>query len=397
MQTSVPYIHTSFRPGTLIESGDFDRLGVVFDREDGHHALFSAKVTPLSTEDVEVRKWGWTAHQLLLEVMDRQRRFIASLHRLDPSEPRPNPHLRTVSLRYLCKPGSDKVDLALVGKAFAHEADQAHHLAQAWWLEISALFSYDYTLSPASTPESFREFSGSALVEAVGLPTQTAEIRRYEMFIPRPTGQGVVEGDYVVFPFVWHPHAMEQVWRAMALLPFESLVSVTLRPTCLYEAEEIHLSELRTAAEIQAKSVQVSQRLQAERAEYLYTQYLDQLMHPFAMRVQIVAETEGLLPLARALGTALTYHPISGSEPDPRLPFANYDLATPLPTELVTARENLLLLEFGDWGDHQAAPPYRRIRELVGIEGAHCGFRLPFVPKGGLPGARFASQSGPTR
>jgi hypothetical protein len=173
------------------------------------------------------------------------------------------------------------------------------------------------------------------------------------------------------------------------LLPFESLVSVTLRPTCLYEAEEIHLSELRAAAEKRVKSEQAGLRHQAHRAEQLYARYLDQLMHPFLMRLQIVAQSEALSPLARALGTALTYHSLTGSEPEHCGPFVNYDLAVPSLNELMTARDNLLFLEFDDWGDHQAAPPFRRVRELVDVEGAHCGFRLPFVPKGGLPGVRF--------
>ncbi|MFX1352843.1 MAG: hypothetical protein ACFFGP_02655, partial [Promethearchaeota archaeon] len=386
-----------FRAKTPIESGDFDQLGVVFERMDGYHSLFAAQVIPQPFESVLDRKWGWTPYQLLLEVMDRQRRFIASLHWVDPSQSCPNSHLKTVALRYLRRPGSDTIDLTMMGKVFAAEADQAKHLALGWWQEIASLFTYDYELVPASSPEAFEELSGLAYLDEIDSPTQMAEIRRYEMFTPRPGGQTVTEGDYVLLPFAWHPNGMEQVWRAMALLPCLSLVNVTLRPTCLYEAEEIHLSQLRAAAQKQASSDQVDLQLQGQLAAWLYTTQLSRLQHPFLMRVQVAAGEEGLVALARAVGTTLAYAPLTQTQPEQEALSISYDIAMPSSDELVIAKENLRVLEFHGWGNDQAAPPYRRFRYLFDVTGAHCAFRLPFMPKGGLPGLQFTGLSFPAR
>ena len=384
-----PHVHTRFQAKTPIESGDFDQWGVRFDRVDGHHALFGALVHLQPLESVEARKLGWTRRDLALEVLDRQRRFIASLYQMDPARPSPNPHLKTVALRCLRRPDSDSIDVVLVGKVFATSADQARELALGWWQEIAALFSYDYELAPFLSDKEFQEFSGSVFLEAGGLLDTMAEIRRRELFMPKPAETVVTEGDYLVLPLVWHPYAMEQVWRAMACLPCESLVSVTLRPTYLYEAEEMHLNQLRAAAERQVASAQGVLGVQAELAGRLYGRYLKELQRPFLMRIQIASGKGGLETLARAMGTSLTTAPLTGRESEQEIILSDYDIAQPTSDECDTARKNLLALELDEWGKDQAASPYRRFRYLVDSTGAHCAFRLPFLPEGGLPGVQL--------
>jgi hypothetical protein len=389
MLASEPYVHTRFRADTPIESGDFDQFGVVFDRVDGHHAIFGALVHPQPFESVEARKWGWTKRDLVLEVLDRQRRFISSLYRVDPAMPSPNPDLKTIALRFLRRPDSDGIDVVLLGKVFGTTMDQARAVALGWWQEITALFSYDYELVPILSHEEFQEFSGSAGLDADDFFVGMAEIRRHEFFIPQPRETVVTEGDYLVLPFTWHPYAMEQVWRAMAQLPCESLVSVTLRPTYLYEAEEMHLNQLRVDAEQKVLSAQGILSVQAKLAERLYARYLNRLLRPFLMRIQIAAEERGLATLARAMGTSLTSVPMTGSQSEQGAVSANYDIAEPTSKEYARARENLLALEFDDWGRDQAASPYRRFRYLFDSAEAHCAFRLPFLPTGGLPGVQL--------
>jgi len=389
---ATPYVHTLFRAGTPVESGDFDPLGVVFVRVDGYHALFAAQVIVRPFERVEAHKWGLTTYHLLQEVMDRQRRFLASLQGGESATSRPNPHLKTAGLRYLCRPGSDVMEVVLLGKVFAPDAEQASRLAVLWWQELAALFPYDYELSPVTSPEAFRELSGLSLIESTSLPCRVAEVRRYDMFIPRLDGRAVTEGDYVLFPFVWHPHAMEQVWRAMALLPCQTLVGVTLRPTWLYEAEEVHLGQLYASATRLAASDDLSLRLQGELAARLYAGYVNRLRHPCLMRVHIVAAEEGVGPLARAMGTALTHKPLAETRFEHEVPFPGYEVVVPAAGELPVVVENLNLLEFGEWGHDQAARPYRRFRYLFDTTGAHCAFRLPFLPKAGLPGVCFRAE-----
>jgi hypothetical protein len=157
----------------------------------------------------------------------------------------------------------------------------------------------------------------------------------------------------------------------------------------LYEAEEMHLNQLRVDAEQKVLSAQGILSVQAKLAERLYARYLNRLLRPFLMRIQIAAEERGLATLARAMGTSLTSVPMTGSQSEQGAVSANYDIAEPTSKEYARARENLLALEFDDWGRDQAASPYRRFRYLFDSAEAHCAFRLPFLPTGGLPGVQL--------
>jgi len=390
MTDLVPYIQLAKRTDTPIESGDFDSLGVVFERRAGIHALFAARVVPQPYEIVEQRKWGFSAKDLLHEVLDRQMRFIASLHYVESHSPSPDPHIKTVALRYVAHPAMGQVDIALIGKVFAATVEEAHDLARARCAEIVALFPYDYDLIPATSAEEFAALSGQSLIEGVSSPAQLVEVRRYEAFVPRISEADVTEGDYLLFPFIWHPNAMEQVWRAMALLPVPTLVNVTLRPTYLYEAEEIHLRQLHAAAKKLADAEQPDLRIQGEIAAKIYADYLTRLGHPFLMRIGVVTQGKMPMALAQALGTALTYGFLAGVD-EHEMPTPGYEILSPTQDELDTARRNLCLLEMDDWGYDLAAPPYRRFRYLVDTTSAHCAFRLPFPPRGDLPGVTFAA------
>ena len=393
MKELVPYIQLAERPDTPIESGDCDILGVVLERRQGFHALFAVQVVSQPYEVIERRKWGFLVRDLLQEVMDRQMRFIASLHYVDPRSPSPDPHIKTVALRYVAHPETGQIGVVLMGKVFAATDEAARDLARAWCTEVLALSPYDYDLIPATSSEQFRALSGQSLVEAVSSPAQLVEVRRYEAFVPRTSEVDVTEGDYLLFPFTWHPNAMEQVWRAMALFPMPTMVNVAIRPAYLYEVEEIHLRQLYAAARELADAEHPDLRVQGEIAAEVYAGYLTRLSHPFLMRVGVVAQGRVPMALAQALGTALTYGFLGGEDDGRGVPAPGYDIQFPARDELGVAASNLRLLEMDDWGYDLAAPPYRRFRYLVDTRTAHCAFRLPFVPEGGIPEVLFEKGS----
>jgi hypothetical protein len=370
----------------------FGHLGVVYRHIDGYHALFAAKVVPEPYKILAQRKWGWLERDLLDEVMDRQGRFIASLHYIDPRSASPDPHLRTVGLRYIAFPSAEQVSVILVGKVFAPEPDQARSIASAWYEEIEALFPRDYKLLPLSTEEQFSVQSGQELLETISFSTQTAEVRRFEMFLPRPSEQDVTEAHYVIYPFARHRNGIEQVWQAMASGRVSAIVSVVLRPAYLYEAEEIHLTRFYEAATKLVESERAADRILGKQAAHIYAEYLQSWRHPFLVRVQIVGSQGIPGALARAVGCALSYGGLptyNGGKQD--APFPGYELVVPEEEDLKPACDNLCLLGMSNWGLDQAAVPCRRFRYLVGIEGAQCAFRLPFVPEAGIPGVQFQS------
>jgi len=395
MERKGPYVHTVYSPNTPIETGTFDRFGVAYQHVSGYHAVFAARVVLEPYEVLVERKRGWLERDLLDEVLDRQRRFIASLHYVDPRSASPDLHLRTVALRYISSPGDEQVRVILVGKAFASDADQALSLASAWYEEIEALFPSDYLLLPIETEEEFLDQSGQEMLGAISSPAQTAEVRRFEMFWPRPCERDVTEGHYVVYPFAWHRDGLEQVWQVMASGRVPAIVSVILRPSYLYEAEEIHLTRFYEAAIQLAESKRPADRILGEQAAHVYAGYLCSWRHPFLVRVQVVAPHGIPGALARAVGCALSYGGAqTRSDGKSGMPFPGYELVVPEEGECDLAREDVCLLEMGDWGPDQAAAPYRRFRYLADVQGAHCAFRLPFVPKGGIPGVVFGQAAG---
>lgn len=389
-----PFVHIAHRQETPVESGLFNHLGVAYEPLHGYHALFAARVLVTPYEILAERKWGMVERDLLDEILDRQRRFIASLHYIDPCSASPDPNLKTAALRYVARPEMHRIDTILMGKVFAHQIDQARDIALAWYKEIESLFSHDYKLQPLESKDAFMAQSGQTLLKSISEPTQTAEVRRYEMFLPRPTEREVRETHYVVYPFMWHRNGMDQVWQVMASMSAPVILSVMLRPAYLYEAEELHLARFYEATKKLADSKHVTDHVLGEQAVQIYAGYLRTWRQPFLVRAQIAAPQGTPRALTRAVGCALSYGaPVGGD--DKHSPFPGYELVTPTEKDCKTACDNVCWLEMQDWGADQAAPAYRRFRYLTDLKGAHCLFRLPFVPKAGLPGVQFGRSSTP--
>jgi len=381
MKQQSPYVHIVHSSATRVETGVFAPSGVLYSNTPGHHALVAARVQPERYEVLAPRRWGWIEGDLLDEVQDRVGRFIACQHDVGLQSMLSDAHLRTVGLRYVSSGDSQQLDITLVGKVFAPEREAAHALALNWFEEISLLLPHDYSLVPLVSEQEFMRHSGQALLEAPS--TQTAEIRRFETFRLQPRQEDVQETDYLVYPFLWHRHAMEQVWQVMASHTAPAVVSVTLRPVYLYEAEEFYLGQLYEAATEAANSDQAAERIQGELAARIYADYLRTWKQPYLVRVQVTAPDKIPGALTRATGCALAYGSGSGQED---YAFPGYEVLVPDAEEEALAHKNVCLLEMNDWGRDQAAPPYRRFRYLADVRGARCVFQLPFVPKEGIPG-----------
>ena len=381
MKQQSPYVHIVHSSATRVETGVFAPSGVVYSNTPGHHALVAARVQPERYEVLAERKWGWIEGDLLDEIQDRVGRFIACQHDVGLQSVLSDVHLRTLGLRYVSSGDSQQLDIILISKVFAPEREAARALALNWFEEISLLLPHDYGLVPLVSQQEFMRHSGQALLEAQS--ALSAEIRRFETFRLRPRQEDVQETDYLVYPFLWHRHAMEQVWQVMASHPAPAVVSMTLRPAYLYEAEEFYLGQLYEAATEAANSENAAERILGEQATSIYAEYLRSWKHPFLARVQITASEKIPPALARVTGCALAYGSGSGQE---NYAFPGYEVLVPDADEGALARENACLLEMNDWGRDQAAPPYRRFRYLTDVKGARCVFQLPFVPKEGIPG-----------
>ncbi len=366
------YVFTSEKENTEVESGEFDDLGPVPEMIEGYHSLFAAQVVGRPTkEEIEPEE--------ALANLRRQVRFIASLHQPAGWDPWPNSSLRTFELRFI-KGEDGSLQVVFLGKAFAEDEAQSRQLALELWREIECLFPRDYALRPARQEGDFAELAGQDMLGAIGSVEQVAELRRYEEFIPMEREEQVWEENYLVYPFVWHTGDWESVFRAMRASPGRHLLSVSLRPTRLYEAEERFLCDLYATSEKLSKVNWLRSKVQGQIGMELYTAYLRRLKRPFLMRIYLVGEEKVSLPVAQALGAEL-----AGPEPGEESPYeVGYELVFPAgDEELEVAVRNLKLLEHEFWGADLPLAKYRRFRYLVDAVWANCAFRLPVIPEEG--------------
>ena len=366
-----PYIYTSDREEAEVESGEFDDWGVVPEVVEGCHSIFAATVRPAGAGDDR----GGSA----LEVLGRQIRFIAGLYHPLGGDLCPNPNLRTLDLRFIPQPEEGRVNIVLLGKAFDPSPDVSRQVALEFWEECRSLFPPNYELKAVTAEAEFEECFLGDFIEGITDGHQMVDVRRYEEFIPMEREEQVWEQDYLVYPFVWSVQGLAELPRILVSLPQRWVVSVSLRQTRLYEAEERHLCDLYATFEKLEKVNWLKAKVQGRVGMRLYSEYLRRLRFPFLMKIQIAGE--GAVPnsLIHALGVGLTGLPdgiLEGSADD--YVETSYDFVFPeTAEELTTARRNFKLLEHTFWGRDLPLAKYRRLRYLVDARWANCAFRFP--------------------
>jgi hypothetical protein len=368
------YIYTSDLEPTTIETGDFDDFGVVEEVVEGFHSLFALKVTSVPSFSEADRERGLSWKEWAWERLYQQIQFIASLHQTLLETPSPNPSLRSFDLRYASSEG--QVEIILIAKTFDSEQKRSRELAFALSRNILALFPKEYGLEPISSEEDFRRFCLPEKVEhwLIG------EIRRYEEFVPLESERHVREENYLVYPFTWTLTGMGKVMEVLASCPSQAIVSVCIRPTRLYEAEERHLCDLYASFEKLGEINWLKSRIQGQIGMKIYSDYLRQLKRPFLMRVRFAWKGTEPDSLIQALGSTLAaFNEDYNSE---NYFDAPYEVAFP-EDELEVARYNFRLLEFESWGNELSLPKYRRFRYLVDARGANSAFRIPILGFGG--------------
>jgi len=375
-----PYIHTSDAEPTLVETGEFDDMGVVEETVEGFHSIFALKVTSVPAFSEADRKRGLSWKDWAWETLYRQIQFIASLHRSLPDTASPNPDLRSFELCYIAS-GEGQVDIVLLAKAFDPERQRSRNLALSLSREILALFPGEYGLTPVTSEDGFRACGLPESVEEIEGRWWIGEMRRYEEFIPLESERQVREENYLVYPFTWTLTGMARVVEVLANWAGPALVGVCLRPTWLYEAEERQLCDLYASFEKLGEVKWLKSRIQGQIGMQIYADYLRRLKRPFLMRVRFAgrdAEPDGLI---RALGSALAAFPEDALDRDSEGYLdAPYEVVFPhggTGEELEVARYNFQLLEFDGWGEELSLPRYRRFRYLVDARGANSAFRIP--------------------
>ena len=346
-----------------------------FQQPEAWHALCAARVLHWPFEALSKYSWPDFEHPVQAQLLERQLRFIANLHPGAATE-------TTLDLRYLRRPDDKQIECVLLTKARAAEEAPAREVASALLERADVLLPVGYTLAAVEDEAALQHALGWDIIDAADQPAQWAEIRRRSEFLLWTDEALPARYLPVTQTFGWQPAGWEAVWAAMARASQASLVSVSLRPTALSQAEEFVVTdlihELRTAA-AEAKSTLAAA---AARAADDYQQALWGLRTPFAVRVTVVGPTSVQSAVRGAL---------SGHTAEPHTAGLLVEQISPTAEELSLLRSNVLSLEQEHWGPAPGhapnlVPPLNRWRYLCDAAQALCAFRLPLLPPEGLPG-----------
>jgi|GEM_PF-881535 len=350
---------------------------------EGHYAIFAAQIHPKPFDQRLTWKWGFNAAVLLDEALDRQRLFIEAQHPADIQSRREPASGRALALRCLHEPGSSTVELVLLARVWASNLELVQAAAFEYWDELQAIFPYDYTIQPITSPSEFERLSGKKMLHQPGAATPTlAEVRRYEALLADGQASAFVFGK-------WQPSNFgnEQIWRALANCPMPVFLNVYLRPTILLDEELLAIAEMKqTLAGFEQSRLPILTR-EAGWATQIYQERLLDLRYPFLLQVHLVAAGELPEYLLRAVGSALT-HPGNGKSTPPGYRILRPTRRTDLPGNL----QSLLRLEPLCLNPDLPDPRFTRLRFMADTLETSAVFRLPYPPVEGIPGVSFSPQ-----
>jgi hypothetical protein len=340
------------------------------------HAVIGGRI-PFIPDFTRVATSETERRQIAIERLNQQISFIQTVCG----------HKQTsLALRFISRPQSRQIGLALFAKCVAESGDGAEQAVRQAWRTVEHSFPYGYPLETFAKPSEFADYFQPFRYEHV------VEIRRPEALL----GQGA----YVVYPLAWGYQAMVQLCTALVRAGGHYLVSVLLRPTHLLDFEREGLnwmaSRLREAADQQFQGFSATQRVVDEEARVaadLYTNMLRELSEPIVLKIHMVGSEPIPEGLVSTLGTEITRPSESVVTQQEHQTLLEqhlsrfYEAVYPQSeSERLIARREVYLLETYPWGETLAPEPLQRVRYLVDSRHANCAFRLPIASSDRIDG-----------
>lgn len=318
----------------------------------GVHALAGVRLE----NDDPVGSASAISGDFLLEVELRSRSFARFWAALGAGvEVEAGPRLVSLELR-VGSGGDHKGRPCMWVKTFDPEREVAEASARSLARLAAMLWPPEWEARPICAQAEFEEGWGAEAVQWL------AEVRRAEGFVVRAVEREVREGDYWLSDWSPTPAGMMEVWALLNRLPTGVWLSVGVRPTRVFEAEERAMGELWAEARRLAEG-----KTPAERpyGEWQASRWLERMKrwfpNAFLVRLRVGGEPEAGRPVAQALAGALM---------DPGGPSCGGAavVVTPdSPEAWEAARFNREWAEFQPWGEDQAQPGWGRLRYLCDV------------------------------
>lgn len=389
----IPYIYVSPRTTVRQACGFDNENGVIYRDVEAEHAIWAARVPflPAMLSDDFMR----VGRQRIEDIQARMYRFIHDLSRARENS-------ATFELRYISTPNPvpdqpNLIDILFLGKVVSIREGGSKPLARRLWDKFFSNFPledpFNYPLEAVADEAEFWRYYEPFPLNPIKA-SQIYEVRKYEDMPIRssaPLGRVERKGDYIAHPIVptvgFNP--MSRFMAALAVQPQKCYVSISIRPTRMYDQEVFNVSYMIGKFENMASQDKREEKAVTE--EYIRTRSLvgasvynsliwerEELM---TVRLHVVGETEAPYGLMEALGSELMGY-IKDHYPTQCTAVQPAD-----DQELAAAVNNLRYLEHDLWGYTIASAPLQRFRYLCTAYETFGAFRLPVPPESGyVPG-----------
>jgi hypothetical protein len=343
-------------------------------------ALFGYRIPYLPDFLSDHTLLGQTDNERVAEILSRWTQFIAGLRKW---------HGSAFALRFLARPESGAVDVAIVGRKVVRDSSVQPALRQIAADLAAQLTAFGFPHAALQADEL------RGVLFPFGNPPAMVEVRQHEELTPFLT---VNQDAYVVHPF-WSPAGS---W----LLPFEAILrqpvavalNLYLEPTELepYEREMLahaaHIAQTLASQNLRTYSGTTPSQWrdpQAELVGRVYAALLNQLTEPFLLVVQVASsDPSAAWTIARSVGAAITAgrEALAVEAGERELP-TGFDLRAPrTEAEAAAAQRCFSQLMLSPWGNQLASEGKERLVYLAGPKGVAAAFRFPISVRGGVPG-----------
>ena len=340
-----------------------------------YQAIWGSKILLRPFEELVKVQWGWSARDLANEMMERQHNLLETLYGIC---------FQTFggarfSLRFVQQADKSPLSIFLFAKISACSEDEVENKARKLWNQIQSVFPYDYALEPLISAEKLKpcmtipaQSNGTDYGAVIYPLVQTLRSRQHEK--QRATRILGTWGGANTNP--------ENIWRVLHHTQALTILDILLQPTIVKKHEIDYLITSTEALTNATKTDMLIGQLMKERASTMSQRVLA-LHKAFMIQVRLISSGD-VSTTARVISSALT------NKGQPHQLHTNIFSLNDHNAPWLTKK--FIEMDFIPFrrGIH---PALQRIPFIATIPEAQTIFRLPILPKGGIPGLNMEYQS----
>lgn len=350
-----------------------------------YSATFGVQIDMRAFEELKNFQLGWSTKDLLQEGLNRQLQFLMGLHNAAPLGTPTAPC--TFTLRLVRQETTAVLSIIMVAKAWGKSSLEAYTNAEDLWNCLQASIPYDYFLEPVSEEEYADQVNLDWLSNHSTQPPDITVLTPFVGFLYTPNQNGHRNQPIpVIGKWTASQTSPELIWRTIMHLPAQLSMDIFLQPTQLLPHERWALVEVIDRLSDIAKNSHGLAKWQAEQWLDNYTKRLHALDLVYLLQIRLASTHKIPHQTIAAIGSALTADQHNGKQMD----YSHYHAHRTHPTNGLKALTSLEFINLRV----PITPSLRRLPFIATAQEALSAFRLPILPKGGIPDLNLQTNKG---